>query len=289
MSKSDLENNKQVLINQTKTFIESVGGWRNFYGIGEKKTFFKQLKSELDKIGATGLITGPVMSFSGLAEVIRMHGNNAYFLHYVYVNEKHGLLDQMFLNSGASVGARNRIKIITDKIIDEYKNRNRSQPFVINSLGGGLGFIECVIAGTFEEIRINVVDIDQDVLKKGSEIASINGISSSVRFIKDEAVQYVKKNNPSNIVITMGIIDYLQKPEAIEFIQELKKGVQDGGTLIVTAIGPHRLNKLASIFGLSPVYKTKEDVVEILEKSGCSDIAAELDPSGKITIAHVKK
>lgn len=97
---------------------------------------------------------------------------------------------------------------------------------------------------------------------------------------------YIYRNNPCDVLITMGIIDYMEMAESIEFLKEIKKGIVDNGAIVVTAVGPHIFNKLAQIFGLAPIYKTKNDVEKILESAGYRDVEAVLEPSGTSTIAR---
>jgi len=275
--------------NQTKAFIEESGGWRAFYDLGERKRFFKHISKELKDIGPLGVLTGSLQAFSGLAEVIKKHTNKAYFLHYVYLGVRRGIADHVLMNASASRGALNRFSYIFEIVGDEIHNFNATRPLRIINLGGGFGFLDNVILGLYKNVQTTVVDINTDVIQKGKAISELNGVCDRIAFHDEDARKYIEENDPCDVLITMGIIDYMEIHESIEFLKGIRRGIVDDGTIIVTAVGPHIFNKLARIFGLAPIYKTKNDVDEILKSAGYRDVEAVLEPSGTSTIARGRK
>ena len=274
---------------QTISFIDANGGWRAFYDLDERKRLFEHIAKEVKAIGPLGVLTGSLQAFSGLAEVIKKHTSNAYFLHYVYLGVKRGIADHVLLNAGASRGALNRFSYIFGMVGEEIRGFNEDRPMRITNLGGGFGFLDNVILGLYENVETAVVDINTDVVEKGRAISRLNGICDRIDFQNEDARKYIERGDPCDLLITMGIIDYMEMSESIEFLKGIKKGIVDNGALVVTAVGPHIFNRLARIFGLAPLYKTKNDVMEILKGAGYREIEAALEPSGTSTIARGRK
>lgn len=177
--------------NQTKAFIEESGGWRAFYDLDEHKRLLGYVSRELKDIGPLGVLTGSLQAFSGLAEVIKKHTNNAYFLHYVYLGVKRGIADYVLMNASASKGALNRFSYIFDMVGDEIESFHESRPMRITNLGGGLGFLDNVILGLYENVETAVVDINTDVLEKGKAISQLNGVSDRITFHNGDALIYI--------------------------------------------------------------------------------------------------
>jgi 2-polyprenyl-3-methyl-5-hydroxy-6-metoxy-1,4-benzoquinol methylase len=285
---ADFERCKEELIEQTTEYIEANGGWRVFYELDEEQPLWSHFGAGMRNGGTPGVLTASIQSLSGMAQVIKKHGNNAYFLYYVYLGKTRGVLDYVFMNSSASRGAVKRIGYVLDIINEEYQRHEGAESFSITSLGGGLGFIESIIARIYQTIEVTIVDIGREIIRKGRGIAEANGLSDRVHFVHSDAETYISENEPVDMALTMGIIDYFQIPQAIGFMKNVRAGVKPGGGVVVTAVGQHRFSKLARTFGLSPVYKSIDDVVVILEESGYRNISAFLEPSGTITIAKAR-
>jgi hypothetical protein len=287
--RTDFERCRMALIEQTKEYIELCGGWREFYTLGEERSFWNVLKDEAKKLGPLGFVTAFLRETAGYGEVIRTHGNGAYFLHYAYISQPHGIFDPLFTRTGVTKGAVNRLPYVVEIVEKEYLNHDDKTPFEIANLGGGFGFLDNIIAGICPDVRIHVSDINEDVLEKGKKITSLNGVSKRIDFMRMEALEYVRTHEPKDVLITMGIIDYLERQAAVEFLSELRKGIKDSGCLIATAVGPTRMGGIARKFGLCPVYRTRDEVYELLDESGYREIDAFMESTGTNTIAKALK
>lgn len=198
---------------------------------------------------------------------------------------------------------RNRLRII----VRELKEAIRK----ISSLGGEEIRIASIASGSAQSlflaakalreegfhrrIRILLVDLDQSALEKSLELAdhfdfprediiSVKASTSSIERI-------LKRNEFHPHIIEMaGFLDYCQDRKAIFLIKTIHRLLIPGGFFFTCHIHPNfERHFLRWVLCWSMLYRSRQDFLGLIEKSGDWDTTAITEPHGIHTVAVCRK
>lgn len=239
----------------------------------------------------------PLSENVDLLKVIRRNGRSAHFLHYVYTKERNGLRDHFFMRTQGPRSVFNRIPFVVHIAGKELarKLENKKSPLIIADIGGGLGFMANAIAYKYgKEVEVHLVDSHEEVIEKGKKITERIGNSKNIHFVKNNAEDFLKKNQQRfDLIISMGIVDYLSDKDANDFLKKAHNNVKSGGAIALTHIGKYFLSSLADKSRgegvLNPNYREKNEVRSLLEKVGFSVEDITKEPLNVHTIAWGRK
>ncbi|MFC1722694.1 class I SAM-dependent methyltransferase [Nanoarchaeota archaeon] len=122
-----------------------------------------------------------------------------------------------------------------------------------------------VLARRYPETEFFGLDLDTKGAKRNTK-----GLRN-VKIMKCNAFDYsAYPAGRFDVVLTIGLVDYLSLDETSAFYRRLKGKLKKDGVLITSVIGTHKhADSLMKEFAdFSPVYKTKKDLVGCLRKAG---------------------
>ena len=174
---------------------------------------------------------------------------------------------------------RNRLRIVEHNLESELKERikNGQKKIKILTVGGGSSraIIQTIskFIKEYPEADIKVINLDKDptVIELGKKIAESFGVSASFEWVIDTASKidsHINKNSV-DIVEMVGLMDYFDDDKSIAICKKICETMKEDGLFIVANIYPNPEKKFVEKVGWPKMhYKTPEDIVNILSKSG---------------------
>ena len=278
------------------------------YEVGYEGIFevFQDFKNEIRKNGFfTAFLKVIIKISSGTLYVIADNPEGGWQMIH-YFNEKQGelkgfkFLEKILYDSPGSKGVRNRTKKAKE-LISNYIDDRKSVRIV--DLGCGIGTYglhaikESFEEGNKEKIRYIGVDIDTKAIELSRNIFGNVDPSADIEFKNVEANRFLEKNEkPFDLVISMGIIDYLKKENSERFLKNIKENMKMGnkekgqGMLIISVTDNYPFDNLAEIAGMKGLnHRTKDDLKYLLSKTGYGEVEIFSDESRSQHIAIARK
>lgn len=195
---------------------------------------------------------------------------------------------QALIDNPLSMAARNRRKIVTERLEQLIRRHPAAAPLTFLGIGSGPGWhIQTALRQSgiaSSRVTAYLIDMADDSFEYGSQIASHFGLSDSVHFLQGDA-RKIRETLPGlrvDIAKLIGIVEYLNDDQALELLNAVSGVMVPGGHLIVNGI----VDKygiapfLDRVFGLRHYKRDERHLKVLLENAGFRVVQSEYDPSG---------
>ncbi|MBI5138755.1 MAG: class I SAM-dependent methyltransferase [Candidatus Vogelbacteria bacterium] len=201
----------------------------------------------------------------------------------------------------ATKSTRNRLKIVENAIARELVEREASGlNTTIVTLGGGTcrSLIDVMdyLVENKERPKLHIVNIDLDAtaLERAKVITDEKKHGEHFKWVRGNAVDalsFVPKQSV-NIVELIGLLEYLNKDDALNVIKTAYGLLGDGGLLVAANVRPNDERRFYERIGWPTMhYRTKEEFVDLIRSAGfnASNIKITVEPLKMHNIALVRK
>ena len=198
---------------------------------------------------------------------------------------------QALRDNPISMAARNRRKIITDKLTKLIQLQPRDQHVNLLGIGAGPGWHlqTAIVDSGIDPSRVtaHLIDRDDDAFSYGCTIARSFGLLDSVRFYKGNAEQ-IREVLPEarfQIVKLVGLIEYLTDQQLVVLLEAVRDLMNPGDNLVthglVDRYGTGRF--LSRVFQLRHYSRDADSVGNLLTHCGfqideCEDEPTRIHP-----------
>ena len=195
---------------------------------------------------------------------------------------------QALRDNPISMAARNRRKVVTNKLVQLINDQPSDEHVTLLGIGSGPGWhIQTAIADSkIEDSRVTayLVDLADDAFSYGQLIASHFGIADSVQFLMGDA-RKIDETLPGvhvNIVKLVGIIEYLNDEQLTELLTAVRDVMVPEGRLLTHGLVDRYGTApfLARVFNLQHRQRDDKALTEILTRCGFRILECEYEPSG---------
>lgn len=190
-------------------------------------------------------------------------------------------IDQYFFESKGGKAINSRLSCVEKNIhelIEVQLQKKKKGKVTIANLGGGLGRDICNVLTRYykdsKDIETVVVDKDKMALKRGKRIAKIENVEDKIDFIENSFMRY-KPSKKFDIIILVGILCGLPQDICIKILKNAQKMLNKGGYIVTSNVSPKMLEEdpftyfiMEKITGWKLIFKTEENLKEIIKKSG---------------------
>jgi hypothetical protein len=195
---------------------------------------------------------------------------------------------QALLDNPISMAARNRRRIVTQKIAALITRCDRTLPVTIVGVGAGPGrHVQTAIVDSGIEparVRACLIDRDDDAFEYGRALAARLEISGCVHFIKGDArdVRGALPDVSANIIKVVGLAEYLSDAQLLGLFRALCGILASGGSLVTHGLvdahgtGPF----LARMFNLRHNQRTERQMTVLLKAAGFRVAECVVEPVG---------
>lgn len=195
---------------------------------------------------------------------------------------------QALRDNPISMAARNRRKIVTDRLTKLIQKYGSQEPVTLLGVGAGPGWhIQTAIVDSgIEPNRATayLIDLDDDAFHYGKALAESFGIQRSVNFIQGDAsrISEVLPSTRFQIVKLIGIIEYLTDDQLSSMLQAIHAVMAPGGALVTHGlVDKYKTGKfLARVFQLRHHQRDAERLKGMLIKNGFRIDVCEYEPAG---------
>ena len=195
---------------------------------------------------------------------------------------------QALIDNPISMAARNRRKIVTERLEQLIRKHPEAAPLTFLGIGSGPGWhIQTAIHQSgiaSSRVTAYLIDRADDSFDYGRQIAAHFGLSDSVHFLQGDA-RKIREALPGlrvDIAKLIGIVEYLNDEQTLELLNAVSNAMAPGGHLIINGI----IDKygiapfLDRVFGLRHYKRDEQQLKVLLENSGFRIEQSEYDPSG---------
>ena len=207
---------------------------------------------------------------------IEIHANGDYEFSEREFVPKHWT-DKIFYNSKASEATRARFKHYVEtmkQLGEEYAESNNGRVNIL-SLASGPGRDVMEVAESLKRRGIDVyatcVDKDKGAMEIGSIIAMKKGLKGiTFKRCKIGKAHHYENGNFYDIVITQGIMDYLNDERGVDLLKNARNVSKEGGTVITSNMDVHRwMRFFMEVFGGWKLkYRNGKELEKIMINAG---------------------
>ena len=194
---------------------------------------------------------------------------------------------QALRDNPISMAARNRRKMVTDRLTKLIQQQASKDHLALLGIGSGPGWHlqTAIIDSKMDPRRVTayLIDRDDDAFPFGRTLAASWGLGDSIRFIQGEAsgVHEALPETPIQIAKLVGIIEYLTDAELVVLLKAIRKVMTPDGGLVthglVDRYGTGRF--LARVFQLRHFPRDLEQLRGLLDQTGFRIDDAEYEPT----------
>ena len=187
-----------------------------------------------------------------------------------------------------SMAARNRRKIVSERLTSLIRKQNSFEHLMLLGIGAGPGrhlqtaIVESGIATS--SVTAFLLDLADDVVPYGRALAASFGLQGSVQFLQGDACR-IRETLPGNrfhIAKLVGIIEYLTDTQLAELLEAVREVIKPGGSLVthglVDKYGTGRF--LARVFNLRLQQRDTGQMTKLLARTGFRITDCEYEPAG---------
>ena len=204
---------------------------------------------------------------------------------------------QALFDNPISMAARNRRRIVTDRLVQLINEQTQASPLVMLGIGAGPGnHIQSAIVESglrSDRVQAWLIDIADDAFEFGRDLASQLGISECVQFVQGDArkISDALPNTHPHIVKLVGIVEYLTDEQLAEMLDSIYEVMAPGGTLLTHGL-VDRYNTspfLHRVFDLEHHQRDEEKITAMLNEAGFDVFHSVTDPTGIHPIVTAKR
>ncbi|MFW5799066.1 MAG: class I SAM-dependent methyltransferase family protein, partial [Planctomycetota bacterium] len=211
-------------------------------------------------------------------------------------NPPKNFIDEMAVSqSPYSVEIRNRKTLVTDRLAKLVRHYAESaEDLLMVSVGGGPGryMLEGMAANPEVQSRGVVIDFDDEAFSYGHDLQQQMELDGRVEYIKGDARDIARHvNHAPEIVLIVGLFDYLTDPEARQLIEVMFKNVKPGGSVLATSLSDpwHNAPFLKRAFGWDLNFRTGQYLAGMFGEAGFDIIETTETPMHIYTVVTARK
>jgi SAM-dependent methyltransferase len=195
---------------------------------------------------------------------------------------------QALRDNPISMAARNRRRIVTQKIVSLIARYGRESAVTIVGVGAGPGrhVQSAIVDSGINPARVSayLIDLDDDAFEYGRALAAQLEIDGCVHCIQGDARQ-IRETLPdveAHILKAVGLVEYLTDAQFLEMFRALRNILVPGGSLITHGLvdahgsGPF----LARMFNLRHKQRTETQMSALLSAAGFRVVECVVEPVG---------
>ncbi|MFA5232466.1 MAG: class I SAM-dependent methyltransferase family protein [Candidatus Paceibacterota bacterium] len=186
-----------------------------------------------------------------------------------------GILDEFYWHGLNCQALRNRYKLVKHELRRAISKLDDKKDIRLLSLACGSAQAVIEIIAEFKSkgatIKAILVDVDQSALNAAKELAGQYGAIDQVetRQANLSGEVSVFGDFKPQIVEMLGFLDYVNKEEAIRFVSNIQKSLDEKGVLITCNINPNpEQHFIKWVINWPMVYRRPDDLADIAVKSG---------------------
>lgn len=186
-------------------------------------------------------------------------------------------LDWILLNLSSSKSFRSRYQFSKQEIIS-YLNQPHSSRKVFDILAVPSGLARELFEAAHylhqinhkhkDRVRWHGLDLDRDLVRALKE-KSIS-TPSKMFFYAGDALSSEAYRFKYDLVISLGLLDFLDDSLALKFLKTIKSNLKPNGRLVTSSMQPHSLSDylLRNIAEIRTVYRSKHQLETIIKRAG---------------------
>lgn len=185
-----------------------------------------------------------------------------------------GVLTDFWMNIENRQAVRNRLLMVVAELekafIDSFERDGEVRILSIAS-GSAQAVIEAMKRVPWIPVKAVLIDMDPTALNYARKQAEKAGLVNCFKFVqgKTDLIEREAMDLKPNIIEMVGFLDYRNDDQAIKLFQKIKKQLPKGGFFITCNINKNLERIFLNWVLLWPmIYRTKEEVQELLEKGG---------------------
>ena len=201
-----------------------------------------------------------------------------------YEGRPRQIADKLLVGGGAvSMALRNR-KRLAGRLLAGLIDQCENPPAHVVGLGAGPALILLdAMARAESESRATLIDISSDAFDYGRQAAANAGVAERVLYLKGD-VRNIREllSEPPDILKMLGICEYLTDEQLVDILQAVAPAMPPGSSLVTNSTSPaHGTDRfLRRVFGLHMIYRTPEQLRELLGRGGFGDFTSIREPLG---------
>lgn len=182
----------------------------------------------------------------------------------------------MFLHSPGSIGVGERTEQVNEYLIDPIRNCQEDE-FSVLDLGCGIATYERNLLDDNPNLGASFTCVDNDTraVEILSSIVRKNGHRDKIDVENYDVFDYLDYNSDVfDLAVSVGIIDWLEKNECINFLSRVRKSLGSNGIIVTSVVDSYRFMSLTDkILGMgNRVPKDYNDLIEMLKEAGYKNI-----------------
>ena len=215
----------------------------------------------------------------------------------IYANEPKGenalgvFVDQWVLEKRMARAVRNRRKLLTEAIIDTYKQWDSDDYMPVTSLASGSAreVFDVFSAVDKPKIKLTCTDIDPEVHTFAGAIAADVGAVENTVFLQDNILKLIRGSGksvlpPQQLIYAVGLVDYLRDRQVITMLNWAYEHLRLGGKVIIGQFHPSSPDKpfMDHVLDWSLYYRSEDEMRALFARSkfGDADVGIEFEDGG---------
>ncbi len=187
----------------------------------------------------------------------------------------------------------NRLKMVIQHLISAFQEFEEEAEIRILSLASGSAqaVIEAMKRCPHLKIRAILIDLDVGALAEAKSQAREAGLLDRFKFVQGTTtkMEEVAADFQPHIVEMVGFLDYRPKGKAIELLQRIKAILPEGGIFLTANIADNKEKIFLDFVLLWPmIYRTEEELEDILASSGFLEFSLKFEPMGIHGIVYAR-
>jgi len=235
-----------------------------------------------------------LMLTSDLAREGIKNSGSYQFADYIYANKPRGkfligyLLDKLLLNLKSAKSFRSRYLFAKEEILKKISEHTFTEEYldilaVPSGLARELFEVSEGLRKTkhphYKKIKFYAMDLDKSLVTNLNRKSK--KFNHNINFFHGDALRegHYAKNQNYDIIISMGLTEFLNDPDTIKFYSLVKKKLKKTGKLVTSGMIPHKLSDylLRNIGELHTYYRSKDQLESLAREAGFKEVSTYQD------------
>jgi len=195
------------------------------------------------------------------------------------------IADRLLVGMGTmSMALRNRKKL-GSRLLARLIEQSHREPAHVLCLGAGPGQITVDAMTQADcESHATLVDLNAEPFDFGRELAAKHGLSDKVRFIQADLREDIQHllDQPPDLVKMIGICEYLDDELIVQIARVAAEVMPPAAPIVFNSLSKAHGNDrfFRRVFGLHMIYRTPEQLQELMRRAGFEQFHAIREPLG---------
>jgi len=196
-----------------------------------------------------------------------------------------GILDEFYWHGLNCQALRNRYKLVKHELKKAISRFNDEKEIRVLSLACGSAQAVIEVIAEFKSkgttIKAILVDVDQEALNAAKEWANQHGVLDQIETRQanlSEEIGVFGDFKP-HVVEMLGFLDYVNQDEAIRFVSNIQRSLDENGVLVTCNVNPNPEQYFIKwVINWPMVYRQPDDLMDIALKSGFNNYRIVFEP-----------